>query len=89
MGYDDYEGFDFEDEGSAQRDNGPKALRDALKAAKQRIAELEEGSRLLEAETREHRDQLGEARRAGVRQAVPWTSSCRPPIHARLWYSRQ
>lgn len=53
MGYDDYEGFDFEDDDRGQRENGPKALRDALKAAKQRITELEESQKALSSQVAE------------------------------------
>lgn len=53
MGYDDDYGFDFEDEDRGQRDSGPKALREALKAAKQRITELEESQKALSTQVAE------------------------------------
>ena len=46
MGYNDFEGFEDEDDRGAQQ--GPKALRDALKAAQKRVAELEEANGKLE-----------------------------------------
>jgi hypothetical protein len=48
MGY-DFDGFDFDDDNrGADNSNGPKALREALKAAQTRVRELEEANGQLE-----------------------------------------
>ena len=49
MGYNDNDGFDYDedDRGASQ---GPKALRDALKAAQTRVRELEEANGKLESQ---------------------------------------
>ena len=58
MGYSDFDGFEDDDDRGANQ--GPKALRDALKAAQKRVQELEEANGQLETkvQTRDLQDVL-------------------------------